>query len=285
MCLALMPAVLAGCRARQGPPVALPIFKDIAPGEIRRHEAARDSGISTLRAWAKVRVIGSRRKAGFSEAISVSRPASIRLDTVGPFGRVFSILATDGASLEFVSPGERRMYAGAPTAENLGRFLPFTLRLEDIVAVFLGGRPEPAGEPSLSYEPSDATLRLRTANRSGSASLAVYDARSLHLRQLQIIDPPPVVAAVLDYEGWRPVDGILYPERLRVSVPGRQVTMTVDFEKVEPNAILDDGLFTLGAPRGFEVIPMEELSPAEDQNLAPASAVDMPGAESSGGQP
>ncbi len=229
--------------------------------------------------------MGPKRKAGFSEAISVSRPASVRLDTVGPFGRVFSILATDGASMRFVSPGDRRVYSGAPTAENLGRFLPFALRLEDIVAVFLGGRPEPAGEPSLSYEPSDATLILRTANRSGSASLAVYDARTLDLRQLQIIDPPPAVAAVIDYEGWKPSNGLLYPERLRVSVPARQVTMMVTFQKVEPNAILDDDLFALRAPRGFEVIPMEELPPAEDQNLAPSSALDSPAGESNGGLP
>lgn len=210
----------------------------------------------------------------------MSRPSSVRLDTVGAFGRVFSILATDGASMRFVSPGDRRVYAGTPTAENLGRFLPFTLRLHDIVAIFLGGRPEPAGDPTLAYDPSDATLRLRTANRSGSASLAVYDARTLDLRRLEIIDPPPAVAAVIDYDAWKPSNGILYPERLRVSVPARQVTMTVAFQKVEPNALLDDGLFALGTPRGFEVIPMEQLPPAEDQNLAPASAV-----ETSGGEP
>ncbi len=249
-----------------------PIYKDVSPGEIAGRDAARDTRIRSLRAWAKVRVVGPRRKLGFSEAISVERPASVRLDTVGPFGRVFSILAADGARLAFLSPGDRRMYAGAPTADNLGRFLPFTLRLTDIVAVFLGGRPEPAGEPSLSYEPADATLRLRTANRSGSASLAVYDARTLDLRQLQIIDPPPAVAAVIDYDAWKPWDGILYPARLRVSVPAREVTMTVTFEKVEPNAILDDALFTLSAPRGFEVMPIERIPPAEDQNLAPASA-------------
>jgi hypothetical protein len=221
---------------------------------------------------------------GFSEAISVSRPASVRLDTVGAFGRVFSILATDGASLRFVSPGDRRVYAGAPTAENLGRFLPFTLRLEDIIAIFLGGRPEPAGDPSLTYDSSDATLRLRTANRSGSASLAVYDARTLDLRRLEIIDPPRRGRGDrlrrVEARGRDPLSRAAARERARPAV-----TMTVAFQKVEPNAILDDGLFALGTPRGFEVIPIEELPPAEDQNLAPASAADWAGGESNGGQP
>ena len=280
--LAALAVLAPGCRTKEGPPTVPPIYKNVTPGDLARRQAARDGRISSLRAYARVKVVGPRRKFGFSEAISVARPDAVRLDTVGPFGRVFSILATDGGSLRFVSPGDRRMYAGAPTAENLGRFLPFTLRIEDIVAVFLGGCPEPAGEGSLVYEPSDATLRLRTANRSGSSSLAVYDARTLDLRQLQIIDPPPAIAAVLDYDSWKPANGILYPQRLRVSVPARQVTMTIHFERVEPNAPIGGDLFALRAPKGFEVIPIEKLPPAEDQNLAPASAataVDSPEGE------
>ncbi len=213
--------------------------------------------------------MSARGKFRFSEAINVVRPRSVRLDSLGLFDRVFSILATDGASLFFLSPGERRMYAGDPTPGNLARFLPFSLDIEDIVAVLLGGLPEPAGAPSVRYDPGHAELVIRTQNRTGSVSLATFDARSLDLTRLQIIDPPPRLAAVVTYEGWEPVEGISFPTALSIRVPSRDVLMELEFKKLEPNVEIDQKLFALAAPRGFDIVPMDLLPPPPDHNLTP----------------
>jgi hypothetical protein len=222
-----------------------------------------------LRAYAKVKVVSPRGKMRFSESINVVRPRSVRLDTLGLFGRVFSILATDGKDLFFVSPGERRMYAGEPAAGNLARFLPFSLDLEDIVAVLLGGLPEPAAPPSIRYDPVHGTLVIRTQNRSGSVSLATLDAGSLDLTRLQIIDPPPRLAAVVEYDSWNPVGGISFPTGLSIRVPSRDVLMQIRFKKLEPNAEIDGNLFAITPPDGFEIVPMNLLPPPPDHNLAP----------------
>jgi hypothetical protein len=214
-------------------------------------------------------VTSPRGKFRFSEVINAVRPRSVRLDSLGLFGRVFSILATDGASLFFLSPGERRMYAGAPTPDNLARFLPFSLDVEDIVAVLLGGLPEPAGAPSVRYDPGRAELVVRTQNRTGSVSLATLDARSLDLKRLQIIDPPPRLAVVVTYEGWDLVEGISFPTALSIRVPSRDVLMELEFKKLEPNVAIDEKLFTPAAPSGFDVFPMNLLPPPPDYNLTP----------------
>jgi outer membrane lipoprotein-sorting protein len=259
---------LGGCRTQQGP-LGPPLHKDIRPSEIVRRQAERDARVRTLRAYAKVHLEGPRRKSSFSEAIVVARPDRLRLDTVGPFGRVFSILAADASALRFVSPGDRRIYQGPPTAENLGRFLPFALNLEDVVSVLLGGLPVPASTPTVHYDEKEAALVVRLENRSGSVSLATLDARTLDLRRLQLIDPPPRLAAVLDYEGWRPEGGVSFPSRISIRVPSRDLSVTVRFEKLEPNAPLDEGLFAPRVPPGFATIPIETLPPAPEENLPP----------------
>jgi len=254
------------CRTAEGPLGPI-LYRNIRPSEIARRQAERDARVRTLRAYAKVHVTGPRRKAGFAEAIAVERPDRVRLDNIGPFGRVFSILATDGNTLRFLSPGDRRIYAGPPTAENLGRFLPFTLNLEDVVSVLLGGLPSPAGAPTVRYDEKETALVVRSVNRSGSVSLATLDARTLDLRRLQIIDPPPRLAAVLEYKGWRPEGDVSFPGEISIRVPSRDLTVTVRFEKIEPNAPVDEALFAPRAPAGFERIPIETLPPAPEENL------------------
>jgi len=274
--LALLLAGFPGCRTEQGPAPTPgpPIWKDLTPAQWRARQTERAAKVLSLRAYAKVKVEAPKRKVSFSEAISVARPASARFDTVGPFGRVISILATDGRTLRFLSPGERRAYLGRPTAENLGRFLPFALRLEDIVEVLLGGVPEPSGAPEVRYLPAEGALEVRSVNRSGSVTLATVDARTLDLRRLRIIDPPPAVAADLTYGPWMPQGGILFPESLAIHVPARDVTMRVRFEKLDPNAAIDPALFVLPSPRGFASIPIESLAPLPEENLTPGLAPD-----------
>ena len=278
--------LLPGCPTKEGPPLGPHLYKDLSSDGLTRVQVERRQRIRSVRAQAKVKLIGPRGKFGFSEAINAIRPDRLRLDTIGPFGRVFSVIATDGEGLVFMSPGERRVYTGEPTAENISRFLPFALAVEDVVAVLLGGLPESELAPSVSYDEEEAALVVRTVNKSGSVSLATFDVRTLDLRRLQIIDPPPRLAAVVDYEGWMPRDGIDFPSRISIRVPSRDVLMHISFKKVEPNAAIEDIVFRIPAPRGFEIFPMEFLPPPVDHNLTPGLEpvpVDAP-ADAAGGE-
>ncbi|MFQ5458050.1 MAG: DUF4292 domain-containing protein [Myxococcota bacterium] len=270
--LALLVAVAApvpGCRITQGPPSRPPLVRTLAPETYLRRAAARTAEVRSLRADAKVSLTGPRGRYRFSEALNVIRPRRVRLDTIGPFSRVFSVLASDGERLVFLDPGAKRMYRGSPTRENLARFLPFSLDVEDIVAILLGGVPEAARRPFVSYDAKNEVFLVRTENRSGSESLATLDGRTLDLVRLQIIDPPPVLAAVVEYEGWEARSGIAFPNALSIRVPSRDVLMRIAFEHLEPNAVIADSLFAIHVPQSFEVVPMRQLPPPVDYNLAP----------------
>jgi hypothetical protein len=239
--------------------------------------------VSSLRARARIQLRAPRGKFGFSELINVVRPRRVRLDTVGPFSHVFSVLASDGARLVFLSPEEKRIYDGAPTPENLSRFLPFTLDLEDIVSVLLGGAPDPAIRPFVSEASANEDFLVRSENRSGSVSLATLDRRTLRLKRLQIMDPPGSLAAVVDYQGWTAKGGIEFPEGLSIRVPSRDVLMEIRFVEIEPNVVIDDRLFAPAPPRGFENVPMAALPPPVDYGLAPGLPPESAGEGGAGG--
>ena len=271
ICVILLAAALTipACRTPQGPSPRPPVQRHLAPEAYLAREAARVADLRSLRAYARVRLTGPRGKFNFSEAINIVRPHSVRLDTVGPFSRVFSVLASDGERLVFLDPGGKRLYTGEPTRENLARFLPFSLDLGDIVAILLGGVPEASHRPFVSYDAKNEVLLVRTENRSGSVSLATLDARTLYLTRLQIFDPPPTLAAVIEYEEWTLHSGIAFPSWLSIRVPARDVLMRIHYERLEPNVAIAESLFTPSRPRNFEVIPMRRLPPPIDYYLAP----------------
>ncbi|MDP3937791.1 MAG: DUF4292 domain-containing protein [Deltaproteobacteria bacterium] len=271
------------CRAPEGPPPVPESAKLLTPEAFTRRQAERASQVASLRAFARVQLSAPRGKFGFSEAINVVRPRQVRLDTIGPFSRVFSVLASDGARLVFLSPDEKRAYTGSPTPENLARFLPFTLDPEDIVAILLGGVPEPSHSPFVSQDRNGRDLLVRSENRSGSVSLATLDGRTLQLKRLQIMDPTSALAAVVDYAGWKDRGGIAFPSEISIRVPSRDVLMAIRFEEMEPNARIDAGLFSPGLPPGFETVPMTELPPPIDYRLTPGLSPEIPVPPDAGG--
>ncbi len=283
--LILAAAVIAvpACRAPEGPPPVPEAAKLLTPEAFTRRQAERASLVVSLRAYARVQLSAPRGKFGFSEVINVVRPRQVRLDTIGPFSRVFSVLASNGGRLVFLSPDEKRAYTGSPTPKNLARFLPFTLDLEDIVAILLGGVPEPSKSPFVSQDRNSRDLLVRSENRSGSVSLATLDGRTLQLKRLQIMDPPPALAAVVDYAGWKDRGGIAFPSELSIRVPSRDVLMAIRFEEMEPNAKIDARLFSPGLPPGFETVPMTELPPPIDYRLTPGLSPEGPGLPAAGG--
>lgn len=270
-CVIFLAAALSipACRTTQGPSPRPPVQRDLAPEAYLGRAAARVAELRSLRAYARVRLTGPRGKFNFSELINIVRPNRVRLDTIGPFSRVFSVLASDGERLVFLDPGGKRLYTGEPTRENLARFLPFSLDVGDIVAILLGGVPEVSGRPFVSYDAKREVVLVRTENRSGSVSLAALDARTLNLTRLQIFDPPPTLAAVIEYEEWTLQSGISFPSGLSIRVPARDVVMRIRFERLEPNVAIADSLFAPSEPPNFEVIPMRLLPPPIDYNLAP----------------
>jgi hypothetical protein len=241
--LALAALVLAGCGLRGPASRALP--PATAP-QLVAELAARRAAVTSLRARARLRA--GLKSAWVRQAILVRRPAAVRIDVLSPVGLALA-LGADGGILWAYPPAERTRYEGPATPANMRRVLGAPIALSDVVDILLGVPPArvPTGAPRLTVT-SAGEYRLALPLEDGE-QLVWFAGDPLAVRRAEEIHDggPSLRVAFDDYE-----DG--FPRTIALDAPGTGAVVNLTYAAVEPNAVLDPGLFA--PPPGPRVLPL-----------------------------
>jgi outer membrane lipoprotein-sorting protein len=179
------------------------------------------------------------------------RPASMRLEAVGPLGRrVFTLTARDGsATLLFES--ESRVLRNAPPEEILGSLTGVTFAPGDVQAILTGcvvptprptaGRLHGNGWASIDLD-GGAVIYLE---RQG----AVWQLRAARRNGWQI-----------EYPQWQG----RFPQsvRLQSTSGGLAVDLTTTISQLETNVAIDAAAFRVDVPKDARLLTLEELRQA-----------------------
>jgi hypothetical protein len=243
---------LAGCAARTFTPPTDPgsPLPDLA--QLQSQLFRECGGVRTLQAELNLsgragqETLRGRVHAGFS------RPASMRLEGVGPFGGAVFILVTRGETATLLLSREDRVLRGARPEEILGRLIGVSLAPADLLAILTG---------CVMPSPRVSAGRLHA---NGMASLDLEGGATLYLRRPASVWLP--VAARRN--GWTieyPAMGGAFPAavRLRSSVQGAgdgpAVDMTARLAQIETNSDLDAGVFDVVVPASAMPMTLDEL--------------------------
>ena len=239
---------LAGCAARTFTPPTDPgsPLPDIA--QLQSQVFRECGGVRTLQAELNLsgraggEPLRGRVHAGFS------RPASMRLEGVGPFGGAVFILVTRGDTATLLLSRDNRVLRGARPEEILGRLIGVPLAPADLLAILTG---------CVTASPRVSAGRV---HGNGVASLDLEGGATLYLRRPASVWLP--VAARRD--GWTieyPAMGGAFPAavRLRSSGAGPAVDMTARLAQIETNSDLDAGVFDVDVPASAMPMTLDEL--------------------------
>ena len=215
--------------------------------------------LSTLTAEIRLSGHAGRQKLRGRLIAGFSKPASIRLEAVAPFGPPVFILAATAADSTLILPRDRRVMRHVPPADILEALAGIAVPPSDLLPLLAGCVPsESMPADARGYGSEWMSLR----SDAWTAYLQHRGARW----QLASITGPNVFAEYSAFTGTRA--GVL---RLRESAAGAakpQVDLSLTLSQVELNVPVPEAAFQVAVPAEASPISLDELrqsGPMRDQ--------------------
>jgi outer membrane lipoprotein-sorting protein len=234
------------------PPATLPAAADLEASLRQRREA-----VSSLRALARLRYHDPHESSSSRQAIVVQRPDHVRVEVLSLLGAVF-LLTADGDTLTAYVPGERTVYRGPATPENLWRYTRLWLPVEELVDIVLG-------TPSVPVDPrgrvgfDSATGWIRLQHDTGHGTQAIWFGDGQLPVAAERRDAEGTLTWQTRYAGYAERDGLAVATHVDLELPRWSRTMELDFEDVDVNPAVDRALFALQPPPGSKLVNLDSV--------------------------
>jgi hypothetical protein len=238
--------LVAGCALRRpGPALGPPVSADALFAPI----AARRAAITSMRARARVK--SGLARLWTREALLVRRPDAVRIDVLSPMGLALAV-GTVAKTLWAYPPSDGIRYEGSATPANFARLLGAPVEVPDLIDILLGLPPRrEAVAPPAVEAVAGGEYRVELRFAEGSQTLW-FSASSLALLRVEETrtGAPLVRVSFSDYR-----DGM--PHGLEVSAPDAGTAVSLAYDTVEPNVVLDPALFA--PPPAPQVMPLDAI--------------------------
>jgi outer membrane lipoprotein-sorting protein len=210
----------------------------------------RAESIKGMRATARVSVASPTQKGSVDELVSVTRPASLHLETLNFFGQPVAVLVTTGSRFSLLDSEKGVFYRGPASAKNLARLLPVQMKPEEVIAILLGSPPRLAGaKASLALDDLRGAYRLGLAREEERQTLWVGT------RDLRVIESETRDARVRygDFEE-NPVRS--FAHHIRLDLPSDGSSVEVSLSDVEVNPETDPAMYRLDPTTGVNIVDL-----------------------------
>lgn len=245
-CLFLVPGC-AGIERRLSERPFDPQSVTVLVADLQEQRERVQSFLSSGRLWVK----GGQGEAEEVNLFSAGTrtPFRIKIEVTHPWGQPLLHLLVDGGAFRLLSFNERKFYFGAFTRESLSRFFPEEMDPNLIWDLL---RAYPALEPPYQARSDKAHQIVFSAGQGSEEQVIALDRDSRLPRELIL----PNRNIKLVFSDLRDIEGIRYARETALVhvLGGRRLIHKVEnmvFNKDVPGEV-----FTLNAPPGFEIVPL-----------------------------
>jgi len=214
--------------------------------------AERDRALVSMQTAAIMEYTAPDRHAKARENITVSRPASLRVEAMSPFG-VALIVATHGGQLQIFEPSKNKLIRAAANAATLDQFVQIPMEPGDAVTLLLGIAPgteriAASAPAAITTEHPDAdsiaTMTVgfwRDAN-GGTSELGFEDGNLAMVRRR---DAAGRIAYEVRYRDYHDIGGVMFPYIVEADFPPAQSHLTIRYDRPIVNAQISPTVFDL----------------------------------------
>ena len=255
--LAFFLSFLVGCTTLRPP--RSPVRTLTSLDEILRNIETREREIRDLKGIATVKVKSATEDYSFREVIIVQRPSSLRMEILGLFGQPVFFLTAKDDRLSVLSPAENTFYQGKVTPENLSIIFPFYLRPQDLFPILLGSVPL-VDYVSIDIEfKGEEDLYLVKLVQEGETVRQILWVEPLDLSILkcEIYDYSEKPLLGIKFEGYKRVNGQLFPTSISISLPLSSAEIRVNYTDIEVNSGVGIDAFNLSVPPGVRIVNLD----------------------------
>lgn len=250
----LFSILLSACAPVGEKPIGEPVDSTVAD-DLMRSWYESSSRIVSVKGLAKVKVRTPLDSLNGTQVILAEKPASLRAETLSPFGSPLLLLAAEGETLAVSLPTQNLYYTGAATPENLGLFVHIPLHLSDLVGVLL-------------YQPPIIGAWREEAFGLQGGGWLVIRYGTLHRQELVFNQLRQLVEVrffekndlfiKIEYAKFSG-QGDSFPHQFSLDLPDKGTTINLEFSDLETNGELRAGIFQLSPPPGAEVVYLPDV--------------------------
>ncbi|WP_305041926.1 LolA family protein [Geoalkalibacter sp.] len=252
----LFVAGLAACAPRPAPLVPLDEPTEALTRQLLAGLEQTSQNFHSLEGFARVRIVHPEKRLGANQVLFIEKPDRLRSESLNPFGQPMLSAATDGETFSVYLPGEKSFYRGAATLQNVQRFVPIPLQVEDLVHIIL------YDPPLISY--SRADLRSDPARGYSLLLSSGADIRQellfdgqLRLREVAYFRGDTLQLQIR-YDKFSEARGAVFPLTTEMSMPVLDASATVELRDIDLNTGIPIERFSLTPPSGVPVLPIPQ---------------------------
>jgi hypothetical protein len=188
---------------------------------------------SVVKGIAKIKVESPEETFSVKELIIAQTPDRLRLETLSPLGQPGFYAATDGQ-------------------------IPLRLGVEDMVSVIRGSVlliAYDADHLRCSAKEEGYVLQLKGRDEN-TTQVLTFSRDGLQVVTSETYSREGLTCSVR-YADYEPAGSIAFPRTITVFLPSEQTTVRINYKKVEFLPDIDSSLFSLSAPPGAKIVPLE----------------------------
>ena len=188
-------------------------------------------------------------------ALILQRPSYLRLEMLPVIGTPDFFLSATPREMRIWIPSQGEFYVGQPSAENMSRFLPWTLNLEDLVMILSGSFP-PLDGAHWSYGDSAEGGALRVDMKTVSGpSQTIWMENSGRLTRFVRYGSDGREVYSVRYEDYTP--GLFLARKILIQRADNTLSAFVEYSDVNIEKTADLSVFTLPAPDGAKILRLD----------------------------
>jgi hypothetical protein len=217
--------------------------------------AERDRALTSMQTAAIMEFTAPDRHVKARENITVSRPSSLRVEAMSPFG-VALVVATHGGQLEIFEPSKNKLIRAAANAATLDRFVQIPMAPADAVTLLLGIAP--GIEQIAATAPIAITSENLDANRTSAMTVAAWRDASGATRELGFADGKLAmvrrraaagqIVYEVRYRDYHDIGGVMFPYAVEADFPSAQSHLTIHYDRPIVNGQIPASVFDLAPP-------------------------------------
>ncbi len=188
-------------------------------------------------------------------ALVLQRPSCLRLEILPVIGTPDFYLTASPERLNIFIPSRGEFYSGKPSSENLARFLPWPLSVEEVVLILSGASP-PFDEQNAAYDRyQEGNLIRLEKKRTSGPSQTIWMEKNGRLAKLIRYDSEGKEIYQVRYDDYMP--GTSLAKNIRIQWADSVTAVSVKYSDLKVESAKDDSVFQLQVPAGMNIIKLD----------------------------
>ncbi len=219
----------------------------------------RKSTFQDLRARVSLSLQSANEYFSFQEILLLQSPVRIRMEILSPFGTPLIFMATNEKSFSIFDVGEKKLYQGPPTPENLARILGAPIKPKELINILSANFPGLNGNLPVksAFIPKENVYLIESSDYHDAEKWKLWLTASDYLPfRMALLSKGNNLMYDIYYEDFKFINDYNFPRIITIMIPSDDKKVIFTYNTISLNEGIPESLFQLKVPEGIEIITM-----------------------------